>query len=86
MKLQFKLNITKNNIKNGDPGNAAKCPVALALKDLGFKDIHVSIDSMSFITKNDTEIIVTMPKKVFTFICKFDSDKSVNPFSIIIPL
>ena len=79
---EFKVTVTKNNILNGDRYSPFSCPVALAIKDLGFSqnNFHIFWDECIFsgVDENE-EFICKFPKAVRTFIMDFDNINCQNP-------
>ena len=88
MKLSFYVPVTENHIRRGKPESADRCPIALSLKELGFKVIGVTDDTLEFQTKKGTEFNVVTPKVAANFINKFDQQgkDSVQPFTFEVVL
>jgi hypothetical protein len=78
-----KVSVTKQHIKDGERGDNCGCPVALALKDLDFKDVLVSPDLISLTDDGDW---YPVSKKVYVFIRDFDEGLKVKPFSFTLDL
>ena len=64
------IQVKQIDINSGVRKKAQYCPIARALKRHGFK--HVS---------NTVYYSVTLPKRVRTFINRFDTGRPVKPFS-----
>lgn len=73
------IDVTKRNIKMGEPESCYNCPIARALKREFRKQNDAVIVSNSSIWVGDTRYKPT--KRVQTFINKFDSGEAVKPFS-----
>lgn len=76
--------ITQEYIDRDERGSFDKCPVALALIEMGYKEVHVG-DYNGFIFElPGTEYMtdsIDFPKKVKEFIKDFDWGISVSPIS-----
>ena len=91
---KYKINVTVEDIQNGEPGNCKKCAVALAVKRVfPNKEVEIKthekgdIDIWSdegdvYIALDDKlyEFDFDLNKKLYTFIDRFDSEYGVNPF------
>lgn len=67
-------------IINGKVGNYAYCPVALALKSLGFNTVSVGV-TIAHAKRGRNKFQIELPKKAGNFIQKFDNSVKVKPFS-----
>ena len=74
----IKVKVTKKHIKCGVKGNEYLCPIARAVRALGYK--RVSVDSVSIITRNQT---FSVPYQAGDFIWDFDKGQKVRPFTFI---
>lgn len=70
------INVKAKHIKNGKPNSPNKCAVALSLKDMGYKRVHVNEDYI----EADAETFYTS-KKLEKFINDFDFRQQVKPTS-----
>jgi hypothetical protein len=76
MRVTFK--VTKNHIKRGVGCNGYKCPVAMALKDAGFKDVAVGYHSI-FAGYDGRRWRADNTKRIANFICRFDNRREIKP-------
>jgi hypothetical protein len=73
----LKVNVSKENIKKGDPGLTATCPIALAIKKvIKNKKAVVHVDEPYIQVDNN---FYKLTKKAADFINKFDDYKKVKP-------
>jgi hypothetical protein len=70
----MKVKITRRHINKARPRNPDYCPIALALKELGYKTAWV--DHM-FAHINKEEL--PLPKEAAAFAISFDGDYPVEP-------
>lgn len=75
----MKIQVTQEDIDNGESGNGYLCPIAIALKRAGFKSPAV----WDFIDDGDYQI--KTPKKAFKWLLDFDTGIEVTPFEFEIP-
>jgi hypothetical protein len=78
MKTRIKVSVTDKHIKEGKCDNPRYCPIALAIKELGFEKVYV--DKRYFLINKEH---YGMPKKACAFIGKFDENNDVRPFSFV---
>lgn len=64
------IEVNNSHIGRGMHNNKF-CPVALALKENGFRDVRVNPEDMSFIWDNE-KYTSLLPKRVKRFVSKFD--------------
>jgi len=83
--LKLTINVTKQDILNGKPGNLNSCPIARAAKRMGFKKVSV----FGKLTGNykGENLTLDMPIRARNFIDKFDATigdvatrKTIKPF------
>ena len=72
----LRVNITWAHIRDGIPGSACDCPIALALKDSLLTD-SVKVDSDGIYVNNRK---FDVDKKDLKFIDRFDNGKRVRPY------
>lgn len=75
------VTVTALDIKRGEPESGCNCPVARAIRraaNLSPKSIVVDKDEVYIISH---EVSFNLPKQARTFIDRFDTDKSVEPFT-----
>jgi hypothetical protein len=82
-----KIHVTQEHIEKGR-SSYAHCPIALAMKDAGFKAPRVWKDRASWIGRTGIRRRKRLPRKAVEFVARFDSDyfrmfprRSVTPFS-----
>lgn len=71
------IEVKAKHIKNGECGDPVGCPIALALRDIGFEFDSVLGDTIRVFDNCKT---IYLPKKAQKFIAKFDAQKEVKPF------
>lgn len=76
----MKISVNRTDIRNGKKFGA-NCPIALALKRQGFKNVDVSY---GFIRADRTT--VQTPSEVRSFMLEFDTDRRPDPASFELPL
>lgn len=69
------ISVTQKHIDSGFRGSCDKDPVALALKDSGFKKVWISPDRVIL-----DGVEYEMPEVVSKFIRDFDNVRFVDPF------
>lgn len=83
-----RVDVTADDIKNGRRSSAPGCPVALALRRLGYNTPHVSgrdvcinhgLDGNNFLAPD--HLYVTLPQEVAVFTRAYDDGHAVEPFS-----
>lgn len=79
------LKVTQKNIHSGNK-SSRECPVALALKDLGFDRVRVGVYSISVYDQETGETIIDTPDDIHQFIIDFDSGRLVHPCEFYLPL
>ena len=76
----MRIEVTDQHIMMGVPGYGAHCPVALAMKDRGFKGAHVVKQSICW-DEGDAVKCVPTPQAVKEFIEGFDNELMVCAFN-----
>ena len=71
----MKIHVTRKHIKQGKRGYISFCPIALALKGYGFKEVMVD-DEMAQVDGKES----WLSKRTRLFIANFDLGKPVKPF------
>lgn len=74
------IQVKQIDINSGVRKKAQYCPIARALKRHGFKHVSVGFVYMTYVS-NTVYYSVTLPKRVRTFINRFDTGRPVKPFS-----
>jgi len=82
---RVKVTVTKKNCLFGIPQNISGCPIALALKKKGFKNIAVDEDQI-LVSKKGEYFTSKVVKAARRFIERFDEGLSVKPFSFNLTL
>lgn len=75
------INITNQNIQNGEKANPQNCAIAKALKNKfrnRIKDISVLPSHVAISFENNKEFFAKMPKEGAEFIKRFDKGLPVN--------
>lgn len=86
------VNVTKKNIKEGQPLTAKSCPIALALNKLVRKYTFISVTGDEFNIKNlaptkqFSRLEIKLPPVARKFVESFDQSKEVSPFSFKISI
>ena len=65
-----KVKVTRKHIKAGTQLSCFSCPIALALQDLGYTDIHVSTNRIAF--KTDRFYTIDPPAIAIEFMEEYD--------------
>ena len=78
----MRIEVTAQDIRKGKKSNCMRCPVALAVKRL-LPGHEVWADSLSIDvwTHDEYRRVATTPKKVATFMDRFDTGQPVKPFT-----
>jgi hypothetical protein len=91
--MKIKINVTKNDIANGDKGSTNSCPVALSLRkalvrhDIDFRDVVVTnLMIKVYLLRGDGHLMSVPSKGVSEFIKLFDNSETVYPRSFIVEL
>lgn len=74
--MKLKINVTKDDIRNGIPSMTTACPIARAFKRV--KILNVRVHNTSYKVK---DLTYRLPKKAQRFINDFDNGYFVEPFS-----
>lgn len=86
----FSVNVTQEDIDNGEILTSRFCPVALALKRTfkGKVEAFVGVREATVIFRRflipDKKVTINFPSNVRTFIVDFDSEKPVSPVSFLV--
>ena len=86
MKTRVKINVTKEDIEYGLPGEPSHCPVARATERAIRNAEYVTSNgnTLGGVVRIDYEVYrFKLPKKADKFIDQFDDDKTGKPFSFI---
>lgn len=85
--VPFIVEVTAQDIKRGVPSEGDSCPIALALKRIGFKNSQVDYHVVT-VTKgsgrNETEIKFDLPARANKFTRNFDVGVTVKPFKFTV--
>jgi len=79
--VDLSLEVTEEDIKSGKhrAGEYDKCPVAIALKRLGFTDVDADEDRI-LVTNGRERLVFKTPRCVDLFINDVDNNSKVKPF------
>jgi hypothetical protein len=83
--LKLTVKVTKEHIKKGTVWSDDSCPIALALKDQGFKGVFVPGEQFT-VKFGKFNLTYGLPVKADLFIEKFDNEMLVKPFSFMAEL
>ena len=75
-----KVKVTVECIRAGKQRQPCHCPVAIALRDAGFKHPSVQQTMFSYCYVKDQKRCKDLPVEARQFIADFDSGKKVDPF------
>lgn len=79
MKKTLTIKVTQKHILDGKPGSSTFCPVALAVKDMGYKFVSVGPVGVGA-----DKVWYHPTKKLCRFVNRFDAGKTVKPTSITV--
>lgn len=77
--MTINVKITASHIKDGSPGECTKCPIALALLEMGYGDVKVDEKSLTMIDGNGQRFTYKIPRDASLFILDYDQDYKVGP-------
>jgi hypothetical protein len=81
--MNYEINITNRNIREGEKANPQNCAIARAIKSQLKKIKDVSVLGANVSMQVDNKIFVAkMPKVGENFIKRFDRGIAVNPFKL----
>lgn len=80
------VSVTKDHIKKGVKSEKDCCPMALAMKDAGCKDVIVDRTAMFFRETNGDENAIVLPDDVKRFVDDFDRGMKVKPITFKLTL
>lgn len=72
------VQVTEDHIDQGDYGICDSCPIALALKEMGYADVWVDDRWISLDGRDGKRYPI--PRAVDLFIDDFDREREVKPF------
>ena len=83
--MKHKINVTKEDIKYGAPGDCSKCAIALAVqREFPLKNVEIkTIGEKVYIDLDDklySFYDYNLNHKIYTFIDRFDMEYGVDPF------
>jgi len=81
----MKITVKREHIDNGIALSSTCCPIALAGKELGLKDIWVTPRWMIY-SLNDRMRSFTLPQTVQEFVRRFDEGEHVTTISFDLPV
>lgn len=77
----LKVRVTRDDIRNGRKNDCARCPVARAVRRLGYAKIAVCPSEI--LVNRPTQQTFRNPQKARRFINAFDAGKPVKPFTFM---
>ncbi len=85
------IKVKKEYIKRGCKGSEYYCPIALALKDEGFKNVRVNFNFIDFSITDESKILSILSNhEIKDFIYGFDfpsfQKKEVKPFHFFVDI
>lgn len=88
--MRKKFTVTQEDISNGEPGQCMSCPVAIACERGGLTEPSVWPDRVYY-GKPEYAVVggrtsVCVPRSVTRFIYRFDTKKTVKPFSFFLDI
>jgi hypothetical protein len=81
----MKIEVKKSHIRRGRQGDCLRCPVALAVEEATKEYVAAFPGYLQFGEEWRNRVDFRVPKKVRTFIIRFDGEQKVKPFSFVIP-
>ena len=76
----MKIQVTQEHIDKGHVVRACLCPIALAVKDKGYKFASVGPTEVSYSNSQEESSTEGLPSEAIAFVQSFDSGHSVKPF------
>ena len=77
------VSVTKTHIKEGLQKSPYACPIALALRDQGYKHSDIAVSSINLYVKPNFYVL---PPEAANFVAIFDKNKNGEPFEFEIDL
>ena len=82
----FRVDVTQDDIDHGCEQVPNRCPIALALKRMGYKNVSVVSHAVRWATKyldpgSPVYAVRKLPDEAAKFVQDFDLDREVKPFS-----
>jgi hypothetical protein len=77
--LVFRVRVTERHIRDGVRESAGRCPLALALKDAGFRIAIVGADFAYWWRKGNRAVTARPLPETAGFVYRFDSGLPVEP-------
>ena len=85
----MKISVKREHIDNGVALSSTCCPIALACKDAGLKNVWINPLSIHYCLDDSVCPLfvnrVTLPVEVIKFIARFDAGEYVTMFSFDLP-
>jgi hypothetical protein len=78
--MEIKVIVSQEDIAKGVKRDPDNCPIACAIKRMGYTDVSVAALGVYF-WSGDTYYSLALPQEATIFITRFDKDFSVAPFS-----
>ena len=79
MEKAFEVSVAQAHIDMGEKAQPAACPVALALKSMGYQNVAVNFHA--WIRENGEHYQLSLPDDAHKFIEDFDEGLDVEPLS-----
>ena len=86
MDNRIEVNVSQENIEKGKCNHTVLCPIAYALRDIGYKNVSVG-QSIVYVNRfsDDAEKLAAAPgfrTEMATFVSNFDKGRKVHPLRI----
>lgn len=79
---KLKVTVRKKHIEEGLPGSPKRCPIALAIKEMGFPLVSVCTEELLTRARGAKKVVAyNVPTRAARFILNFDSGNKVRPQS-----
>lgn len=78
----MRIAVTQENIDKGVRGETSNCPIALAVKALGYEYVCVGAESVDALRGSDGRAFLWyLPNEATSFVHAFDEGRKVAPFT-----
>jgi len=84
--MNIQINVTTENIEaaKGQDGVYNQCPIAQALRQLGYLNIDADEDRILLTSSDGQRLFCKTPREISLFIDRFDNGEAVSPSSFTI--
>lgn len=77
----IKIEVTAEDIANGEPGESGSCPIALAFKRAIPGIVYVEVEDDTYFETNESTFDLRLPGHASQFVRDFDDGEPVKPIS-----